>query len=143
MRHEQGSVDYILDNLAIGSFGDALAPPSEINALLCVAQEKDIQKPGVLYHKVPIVDMQPIPPQQLREAVEWIGDHIGDHRIMVFCNAGVGRSPSSVVAYLCVVGGHSFGSAVEFVASRKPYMSILPNLIKSIEDVKRALQAGT
>jgi hypothetical protein len=49
----------------------------------------------------------------------------------VFCDGGVGRSPSVVVAYLCSKGMR-FGQAVEFVAMRKPYMSILPNLIESI-----------
>ncbi len=44
-----------------------------------------------------------------------------------------------VVAYLCSVMGYSFGEAVEYVATRKPYMSILPDLIKSIEEVKKML----
>ena len=35
------------------------------------------------------------------------------------------------VAYLCSKGMR-FGQAVEFVAMRKPYMSILPDLIESI-----------
>lgn len=132
-------MDLILENLAVGSYEDGLSPPPEINALLCVAREKDVNAQNLLYHKVPITDMQPIPPEQLKEAVEWIRDHIRDHRIMVFCNAGVGRSPSVVVAYLCSVMGYSFGEAVEYVATRKPYMSILPDLIKSIEEVKKML----
>jgi hypothetical protein len=66
---------FILDNLAIGSYEDALKPPSEITALLNVAIEKDIET-KLLYHKVPIVDMQPIPSEQMKEAVEWIRGHI-------------------------------------------------------------------
>ena len=57
---------------------------------------------------------------------------------MVFCNAGVGRAPSVVVAYLCCIEGYGFGDAVEFAASRKPYMSILPDLILSINKAKTA-----
>jgi protein-tyrosine phosphatase len=133
-------MEFILENLAVGSYNDALVPPQSIDALLCVAQEKDIHDPGRLYHKVPMVDMHPIPPEQLKEAVRWMRDHIRDHKIMVFCNTGVGRSPSVVVAYLCCLEGYSFGKAVEFVASKKPYMSILPNLIKSIEEVKKMLR---
>jgi protein-tyrosine phosphatase len=130
---------FILPHLAVGTHEEARAQPSGIDALLCVAAEKDIPYPAILSHKIPIIDMQPIPPGQLHEAVEWIRDHINESRILVFCNEGVGRSPSVVVAYLCCVEGYSFGWAVEFVATRKPAMSILPELITSIEEVKRLM----
>jgi protein-tyrosine phosphatase len=133
-------MDFILENLAIGSYQEALEPPSDISSLLCVAKEKDIYESNHFYYEVPIVDMQPIPPEQLREAVEWIRDKISNYRIMVFCNAGVGRSPSVVVAYLCCVLNYSFGDAVEYVATRKPYMSILPNLIKDIEEAGKQIE---
>lgn len=132
-------MDYVLDNLAIGDSAEALHPPAGIDALLCVAEEKDLPEPGRPYRKVPIRDMQPIPPEQLREAVEWIRDTIGGRRIMVFCNAGVGRSPSVAVAYLCCVRGFSFGRAVEHVATRRPRMSTLPNLIRSIAEANEAM----
>ena len=124
-----------MDNLAIGSYDDALNPPSEITALLNVAKELDVET-ELLYHKVPIVDMQPIPPKQMKEAVEWIRDHIERHKIMVFCNAGIGRSPSVVIGYLCCFLDYGFGDAVEFVARRKPDISILPELIRTIDALK-------
>ncbi|MBC8521694.1 MAG: dual specificity protein phosphatase family protein [Methanomicrobia archaeon] len=126
---------FILDNLAIGSYENALNPPYEVTALLNVANEKDIET-DLLYHKVPIIDMQPIPSEQMKEALEWIRAHIDRYKIMVFCNAGIGRSPSVVIGYICCSLGHSFGEAVEFVAKRKPEISILPKLIRTIEDVK-------
>jgi len=129
-------MDFVLDNLAIGHFQEALVPPREVTALLCVAQEKDLYRPKLLYHKIPIADMQPIPEEQMREAVEWIRDHIHHHKILVFCNAGVGRAPSVGIGYLCCVLGYNFGEAVEYVATRKPYMSTLPNLIKTVEAVR-------
>jgi len=129
---------FILENLAIGSHLDALIPASNITVMLNVAKEKDV-KTKLLYHKVPIIDMQPIPPQQMREAIEWIRDHISRHKIMIFCNAGIGRSPSVVIGYICCILGYSFGDAVELVAKRKPDISILPNLIKTIEDVKASM----
>lgn len=131
------TMKFILDNLAIGNFQEAQTPPPEIGALLCVAQEIDLTPVDRLYCKVPIVDMQPIPAGELREAVEFIVGNISAHKIMVFCNAGVGRSPSVVVAYLCCKLGYSLGQAVEHVAKRKPYMSILPNLILSIEELRK------
>lgn len=132
-------MNFILDNLAIGSYEDALKPPSEITALLNVAEGKYIET-KLLYHKVPIIDMQPLPPKQMKEAIEWIRDHIIRYKIMVFCNAGIGRSSSVVIGYLCCFLGYSFGDAVEFVAKRKPDISILPKLIRTIEDVKSSIK---
>ncbi len=127
---------YILNELAIGTFEEALTPSQEISALLNVAIEKDLDKTNVLYHKISIADMSPIPSNQMKEAVEWIRDHIGEHRIMVFCNLGVGRSPSVVIGYLSTILGYGFGEAVELVAKKKPDISILPKLITTIEEVK-------
>ncbi|CAD7775982.1 MAG: Dual specificity phosphatase, catalytic domain [Candidatus Methanoperedenaceae archaeon GB37] len=126
---------FILDHLAIGSYEEALRPSSEITALLNVAKEKDL-KTSLLYHKVPIIDMQPIPSAQMLEAVKWIQKHISKHIIMVFCNAGIGRSPSVVIGYLCCFLNYGFGEAIEYVAKRKSDISILPNLLRTIEEVK-------
>ncbi|NIP74075.1 MAG: dual specificity protein phosphatase family protein [Gammaproteobacteria bacterium] len=132
-------MDLILDNLAVGSAQDGASPPADVGALLCVAAEINTPDAGRPFCKVPIVDMQPIPPAQLQEAVEWIRNHITDHRVLVFCNAGVGRSSSVAVAYLCSVAGFGFGEAVEWVARRHPHMSILPDLIGGVDEVARRL----
>ena len=129
-------MDFMLDNLAIGTYEEAIRPSQEISALLNVAAEKDVDGTTLLYHKIPMVDMTPIPAEQMKEAVEWIGDQVSTHTIMVFCNAGVGRSPSVVIGFFCIVLGYGFGEAVEFVAGRKPYISTLPDLIRTIEDAK-------
>jgi protein-tyrosine phosphatase len=129
-------VDFILDHLAIGSAKDAWERPPGVDAMLCVAEEIDLPPGGVVAHKVPIRDMQPIPAAQLAEAIDWIDRHVADRRILVFCNAGVGRSTSTVVGYLCCRRGYGFGEAVELVARRQPYMSILPNLLVTIEEVR-------
>jgi protein-tyrosine phosphatase len=129
-------VDFILDHLAVGSYQDALQPPAGITGLLNVAEEHDLDQSTLLYHKVPVADMKAIPAPQLKEAVEWIAAHIEDRHIMVFCHGGVGRSPSIIVAYLCCMLGMGFGEAVEFVATRKPRMTILPKLILRIAEVK-------
>jgi len=129
--------NFILDNLAIGNYEAALNPPPAISALLNVAAERDLCDTTLLYHKIPIVDMQPIPIVQMQEAVDWVRDNITEHKIMVFCNAGIGRSSSVVIGYLCCSMGYGFGASVEFVARRKPDISILPNLIETIEAVIR------
>ena len=129
-------MNWILDNLAIGDFHEALRPPSAITALLCVAEEHPLPPTSLLAHKVPMVDMKSIPLPLLKEAVDWLAAHIGDHRILVYCHGGVGRSPSVVVAYLCCALEYGFGEAVELVATRKPRMVTLPNLILRIADMR-------
>jgi protein-tyrosine phosphatase len=134
----EATVEFILDNLAVGSVQDTRNPPPDITALLCVAEELDLPSEGRIYHKVPIADMRPIPAEQLREAVWWLMENLEGNRVMVFCNGGVGRSPSVVIAYLCCVIGLGFGEAVEFAAVKKPYMSTLPELITSIDQIRSA-----
>jgi protein-tyrosine phosphatase len=130
-------VDFILDHLAIGSAGDAWERPAAVDAMLCVAEEIDLPPWVAVGHKVPVRDMRPIPAVQLAEALDWVDRHVADRRILVFCNAGVGRSTSTVVGYLCCRCDYGFGEAVEYVARRRPYMSILPNLLLTIEEVRR------
>lgn len=131
------TMDFILENLAIGEYDEALAPHEKISALLCVAAERDIRIPRMPYHKVPIVDMKSIPADQLRDATNWIHDALRrGHSVLVFCNEGIGRSPSVVIAYLCSKLGFEFGRAVEHVATIRPRISILPNLIVSIEEIR-------
>lgn len=134
-------MNHILEHLSIGNAADLIAGQAgaqsvheHFDAFLNVASEVQIdpslfgEKPSL---KVAIDDMKPIPAFRLMEAAEFIDRHIETKRILVFCDGGVGRSPSVVIAYLCSKGMR-FGQAVEFVAMRKPYMSILPDLIESI-----------
>jgi protein-tyrosine phosphatase len=127
-------MNHILEHLTIGNAADVQNAPEHFDAFLNVASEIQMdpalfgEKP---YLKVAIDDMKPIPAFRLMEAAEFIDQHINTKRILVFCDGAVGRSPSVVIAYLCSKGMR-FGQAVEFVAMRKPYMSILPDLIESI-----------
>src|ERR1700687_1370237 len=127
-------MNYILEHLAVGNPADAQNAHKHFDAFLNVASEVDVDP--TFFGKNPSLkllsdDMKPIPAFRLMEAAEFIDQHINSKRILVFCDGGVGRSPSVAVAYLCAKGMR-FGQAVEFVATRKPYMSILPDLIESI-----------
>jgi protein-tyrosine phosphatase len=135
-------MNFILDRLAVGTYQEALHPPPEITALLCAADEFEIPDSLLLSHKVPVIDMKAIPAPLLKEAVDWIEAHIADHRILVFCRGGVGRSPSVVIGYLCCALNYGFGEAVEHVATRRPNISILPRLIERIAEVKRLRPYG-
>lgn len=125
---------FILENLAIGNFSEARNCSSEITALLNVAEELDLEPKDRIYHKVLIKDFSPIPEEKLREAIDWIRENITKNKILVFCNAGIGRSSSVVIGYLCSKG-LKFGEAVEFVAEKKPDISILPRLFETIKRI--------
>lgn len=131
----------ILDHLTVGPYENAFSPPDDIDALLNVAEEHDLPDTDRLAYKVGMQDMHPIPVDQLEEAVRWIGNHIADHNIYLFCNAGVGRSASVAVSYLCCYRDYSFGEAVEFVARRKPDISTLPELIERIDELRDRIEA--
>ncbi len=130
----------VYENLTVGSYEETQPAADGTDALLNVAEEHPLTETDLPAHKVPMVDMQPIPAEQLEEAVRWIDEHIDGHHIYLFCNAGVGRSPSVAVTYLCCYRGFSFGEAVEHVARRKPDVSTLPMLIGRIDTVKYYLR---
>lgn len=125
----------VLDRLALSNAQTAQhARPKEFSAILNVAEEIRLElPPEVVFHHLPLRDFVPIPSQKMREAIRWISQHIATHRVLVCCNAGVGRSASVVIGYLCSVG-FGYGEAVEFVARKKPDISTLPRLIETIEE---------
>jgi hypothetical protein len=55
--------------LTVGPYEKASSPPEEIDALRNVAEEHPLPEMDLLTHRVPMIDMQPIPVDQLEEAV--------------------------------------------------------------------------
>lgn len=137
---------FILERLAIGNACEAQelmhegAGAKEITALLCVANNINdmVVYDDYLFECIPIKDFCPIPAQKMADAIKWISKHIETHKIMVFCKAGIGRSASVIIGYL-VSAGFGFGEAVEFVARKKPDISILPRLIETIDEALKIL----
>ncbi|HET6675988.1 MAG TPA: dual specificity protein phosphatase [Nitrospiraceae bacterium] len=122
--------------LIVGNIEDATHPPVQIGALLLVAEEQDVTAPSWLkYAKVPLKEFCEPPASALCEAVDWIESHIGDDRIMVCCRAGMGRSVSVVIAYLCCVENLTYENAVKLVLTRRPGGVPLPKLEETVEKV--------
>ncbi|MCX6357778.1 MAG: dual specificity protein phosphatase [Candidatus Aureabacteria bacterium] len=126
-------ITYILERLAIGAASDVKHAAEELTAMLNVAEEVDLEGERPLYRKIPLKDLSPIPAPAMAEAIAWIREHIQHHSVFVFCNAGVCRSPSVVIGYLCSIG-FGYDEAIRFVSARKDELTTIPNLAATIED---------
>ena len=126
----------ITDRLFVGNINDAVQPPAHIGALLLVAEEYSIDVPtGLSYGKLPFKDFGEADPKQLADAVLWVEQHVVDNRVMVCCRAGMGRSVSVVMAYLCCVEHMAYADVLKLVMTRRPGAMPLPNLEHTIERV--------
>lgn len=133
----------ITDSLLVGNLDDAQDPSQVIGALLFVAEEYSVSPPAWMdYAKIPFKEFTEPDPLRLAKAVRWIEAHLPNNRVMVCCRAGMGRSASVVIAYLCCAEGMSFNDAVKLVKTRRPGAMPLPELETAIQEV-RALRAAT
>ena len=127
--------------LLVGNVDDAKNPPPQVSAVLMVAGEQNITvPPRIVYAKIPLKEFGEPSATSLRQAVDWLETHITDHRLMVCCRMGMGRSVSVVIAYLCCVEGMSYADAVKLVLTRRPGGMPLPQLEKIIEVLRHGRQ---
>ncbi|MGH7254877.1 MAG: dual specificity protein phosphatase family protein [Nitrospirales bacterium] len=128
---------YVTDSLLLGNAEDANNPPPFVNGLLSVASELVIQPPShLLYAHVPLQEFARVDPQDLKRGIDWLERHARSNRIMVCCRAGMGRSASMVIAYLCCVEAMTYREAVRLVKARRPGATPLPDLEWTIELVR-------
>ncbi|WP_447969130.1 dual specificity protein phosphatase family protein [Nitrospira sp. M1] len=130
-------MDNLLGSLYIGNIDDAHAPPPVISALLWTALESKLTPPqGILLGRIPLREYTEAVPMDIESAVMWLERHLPTHQILIACRAGMGRSVSVLIAYLCCVQGMSYEKAVEFVRERREGTTPLPRLEHTIEKVK-------
>lgn len=128
----------ITDKLAVGNVHDAEKPPASIGALLMVAAELSMAPPaGVAYARIPLKEYGEAGVSSLDQAVAWIESHMPDNRILVCCRAGMGRSVSVVLAYLCCAEDMAYPDALSLLLKRRPGAVPLPNLRWAIEAVQQ------
>jgi len=126
----------ITETIMVGNIYDARTPPSFVVALLLAAEEQQVvPRPGTVYERVPLKEFSEANPQQVQRAVEWLAEHAPKHPTLVCCRAGMGRSVSVIIAYLCCVKGMPYTEAVAFVKARRPGALPLPNLEQTIQKV--------
>ncbi len=127
----------INDFLAVGNAQDAARPARLMTVVLNVAAENKIDPPtGRTYAWIPFKEFTEPDPLQLDEAVSWLEKHQSGNRLIVCCRAGMGRSVSVVIAYLCLVKSMSYGEAVKLVSSRRPGATPLPHLDEAIAFIR-------
>ena len=119
----------ITENLAVGDADDVANPPSFMTVVLNVALEITIEPPaGKVYHWIPFREYAEADPILLDEAVSWLERHAAGNRLLICCRAGMGRSVSVAIAYLCLRNGMTYQEAVELVSRRRPGAAPLPLL---------------
>ena len=134
---------HVTESLIVGNVEDAKKPPAFVQGVLFLAAEHDIPPPdGVLFTKIPLVEFGQASPQQVYEAVAWLEQHAPKKKIMVCCRAGMGRSVSVAIAYLCCVQGMGYNEAIQLLKSRRPGATPLPNLEDTILHVILMRQNG-
>lgn len=130
---------YVTDRLLVGNADDARNPPLGIEAVLFVAGDYDLRPPsGILFGRIPLVEFGEANPHDVLEAVDWLEEQLRvSRRLMVCCRAGMGRSVSMVIAYLCCVEGMAYTDALALLQARRPGATPLPNLELTIEQARR------
>ena len=132
----------ITETLLVGNINDAREPPVKIGALLLVAAEHTVEPPSwLLYGRIPFAEFAVAEPVMLDRAVSWVEQHHSGNRVMVCCRAGMGRSVSVVMAYLCCVQGMTYAEVLKLVITRRPGAMPLPNLEEAIIQVRLLREA--
>ena len=133
---------FITETLLVGNINDASEPPPQISAVLLVAAEFTIQPPSwLLYGRIPFSEYAEAEPLLLDHAVSWVEQHLSGNRVMVCCRAGMGRSVSVVMAYLCCVQGMAYAEVLKLVMTRRPGAMPLPKLEEAIAQVRLLREA--
>ncbi|MBE7550547.1 MAG: dual specificity protein phosphatase family protein [Anaerolineales bacterium] len=96
-------MDRIRPWLYIGKYRDTLNPnflaATRIEAMLQLAEL--VEHPGIVSLYLPIEDFQPIPPDLLRQGVDFVrAEKQRDQRVLIACGAGINRSTAFAVAAL-------------------------------------------
>jgi len=135
---------FITESLLVGNINDACEPPTQISAVLLVAAEFTLRPPGwLLFGRIPFSEYAEAEPVLLDQAVSWIEQHLSGNRVMVCCRAGMGRSVSVAMAYLCCVQGMAYAEVLKLVTRRRPGAMPLPKLEEAIAQVRLLREART
>ena len=138
-----GAMYQITDTLFVGNIYEAERPPARISAVLLVAEEfAPAPPPGVIYERIPFKEFGEAKPASLHLAIEWIARHHQDNRVLVCCRAGMGRSVSVVMAYLCCAHNMAYADVYQLIMTCRPGACPLPNIQATIKQVLQLRQGS-
>jgi len=131
-------ISVIIERLCVGDQLDAEAPPPFITAILWTALDPRISPPANrVFARLPLKEYTEPDLIDLQAGVEWLARHLSEHHILVACRAGLGRSPSIIIAYLCCIQHLSYEKALQLITEKRPGSTPLPHLDSIIEQMKK------
>lgn|GEM_PF-657494 len=108
-----------------------------VQAIVNMRVEWDDRKSGIqtpYYLWLPTIDGTPPTVEQLARGAKFIHEQTRARRpIYVHCAAGLGRSPTQVIAYM-MTRGYTRDSAIDFLVKRRPFISPSPKQILRLEE---------
>lgn len=121
-------MDRIRPWLYIGKYRDTLNPNllrvNRIEAMLQLAEL--VEYPDIISLYLPVEDFQPIPPDLLRQGVDFVrAEKQQEHRVLIACGAGINRSTAFIVAVLREEEGLSLLDA--FRAVKRVHPEAMPH----------------
>lgn len=96
-------------------------------------QASEWKQSGVEVFHVKTEDYEPVSPERLAEAADWIHQHLSkgdDKKIYIHCKAGRGRSSAALCVYLwkyrdtALPGVSTMEGVIEFVKSKRPQLNL-------------------
>ena len=130
-------ISYVDHQLYIGEQADAECPPAFITAVLWTALDIHLSSPpNIVFARLPLKEYTEPDLIDLEMGVTWLTRHLPEHHILVACRAGLGRSPSIIIAYLCCKLGLTFEEALELVTQKHPGTTPLPRLDSKIQELQ-------
>lgn len=108
-----------------------------VRAMLNMRIEWDDRKFGIqpdYYLWLPTIDGTPPTVEQLAKGSAFIHDQVANNRaVYIHCAAGLGRSPTQVIAYLMTCGMTS-QQAVDFVEVRRPFIVLSQSQLRRLNE---------
>jgi protein-tyrosine phosphatase len=108
-----------------------------VQSLVNMRVEWDDRKLGIrtpYYLWLPTIDGTPSTVEQLARGAKFIHEQaVAGRPVYIHCAAGLGRSPTQVVAYL-MTRGSSVEEAIEYVEQRRPIISPSPKQLLRLKE---------
>ena len=122
----------VLDRLWIGDTADFRSPLKALGFVAALDLRDGEGSPSeVALWRVGNRDGDAWSPKQVKDALDFVAEHIRRGRVLIACAAGMSRSASMVIGFL-VRSGWSEGEAFEAVRQVRPKIAPVPCMLASV-----------